>query len=185
VERVEPLVVFDLDGTLLDSDEPLRAAFVALGVPAEDVTWGHVVAEECARLDLRLEDYLAAYDINMAQPYDGVEAMLAGLGRWGVCSNKHPDSGHAELQRLGWTPAAVRFADAFDGPKQLGPVLADLGVPPDRVLFVGDTAHDAVCAEQAGTAFAWAGWNPRTQPTGPHPVLTHPDQVPGVLSLLA
>jgi phosphoglycolate phosphatase-like HAD superfamily hydrolase len=54
--------VFDFDGTLVDSDAALLDAFVVLGVPAADVTYGHAVAEECDRLGLSLEDYVAAYD---------------------------------------------------------------------------------------------------------------------------
>lgn len=169
-----PVVIFDLDGTLIDSDAPLRDAFVALGVPAGQVTWGHVVADECARLGLALDDYLAAYDTEVAQPFGGVEAMLASVGRWAVCSNKHPRSGHAELKRLGWTPEVALFADAFDGPKRLGPVLDALGIGTDEAVFVGDTPHDEVCARQAGTAFVWAGWNPRTRPDPGAAVANHP-----------
>lgn len=175
------VVVFDLDGTLLDSDDALAAAFVARGVPLERVTRGHVVAEECARLGIGLDDYLDAYDTEASAPFPGVEDLLATLGRWAVCSNKHPRSGRAELERLGWTPEVALFADAFDGPKALGPVLEALGVAGSTVLFVGDTPHDEACATAAGTAFAWAGWNPRTQPSGSWPVLRRPEEVSRLL----
>ena len=49
--------VFDLDGTLLDSDAALVAPFVALGVPPERITFGHVLADECAAL---LSDFFAS-----------------------------------------------------------------------------------------------------------------------------
>lgn len=171
------VVVFDLDGTLLDSDDALAAAFVTLGVAPADVTRGHVVADECARLGIGLEDYLDAYDTDVSQPFPGVASMLDGVGRWAVCSNKHPRSGRRELARLGWTPEVALFADAFDGPKALPPVLERLGVDPGAVLFVGDTAHDEACARAAGTAFAWAGWNPRTTPVGSWPVLRAPSEL--------
>lgn len=180
-----PFVVFDLDGTLLDSDAPLKAAFVDLGVPPGDVTWGHVVAQECARLGLSVDDYVRAYDTTVAEPFAGVVEMLAELDVWGVCSNKHPVSGWAELARLGWAPNSVHFADSFTGSKHLGPVLTDLGVAPQRVLFVGDTEHDQRCAEEAQTAFAWAGWNPRTIPKGNDPVLRHPSEIAAVVAQLA
>jgi HAD superfamily hydrolase (TIGR01549 family) len=176
------LPIFDLDGTLVDSDAPLAAAFVALGVPASEVTWGHVIAEECERLGISLDAYLAAYDTTAAQPFPGVTELVSGLRRWGVCSNKHPASGRAELARLGWEPDVALFADAFAGPKRLEPVLDALGCAPAEALFVGDTAHDLACAEGAGVRFAWAGWNPRSTPGGPAPVLTHPGEV---LDLLA
>jgi HAD superfamily hydrolase (TIGR01549 family) len=166
--------VFDLDGTLLDSDAALRDAFVALGVPASAITFGHVLADECDRLGIALADYLAAYDHHAAQPFDGVEDLLGGLGRWAVCSNKHPQSGHDELARLGWSPEVALFADAFSGPKTLGPVLAHLNLGAHEVLFVGDTTHDLACATAVGARFAWAGWNPRATPEGDHPVLRSP-----------
>jgi phosphoglycolate phosphatase-like HAD superfamily hydrolase len=156
-------VVFDLDGTLLDSDAALAAPYVALGVPADEVTYGHVVADECRRLGLSVADYLNAYDVAAAQPYPGVAEVVAQLDRWAVCSNKARRCAEAELSRLGWAPAVARFAEDFGGgPKRLGPVLAALGVDdPWSVRFVGDTAHDRVCAADAGVAFAVAAWNPR------------------------
>src|SRR5438552_6489317 len=108
--------IFDLDGTLLDSDAALTGAFVALGVPREAVTFGHVLADECARLGLRLEAYLDAYDHSAALPFPGIEEMLAALERWGLCSNKHSSSGRRELARLGWQPAVALFSEDFGGP---------------------------------------------------------------------
>jgi HAD superfamily hydrolase (TIGR01549 family) len=159
---VPEVVVFDLDGTLLDSDAALVAAFVALGVPPHRITYGHVIAEECARLGLALDEYLDAYDTTAAQPFPGVPGMIGAVGRWAVCSNKHPRSGRAELARLGWTPEGSWFADAFDGPKRLEPVLEGLGIDADAALYVGDTDHDREAARAVGCRFVLAGWNPRS-----------------------
>jgi|SRR3954452_16349205 phosphoglycolate phosphatase-like HAD superfamily hydrolase len=153
--------VFDLDGTLLDSDAALVAPFVALGVDPAAVTFGHVLADECARLGIAVDDYLAAYDVDAAMPYSGVAELLGQLDRWAVCSNKRGPSGRAELARLGWTPAVALFAEDFAGPKRLGPVLDALSLAADAVAFVGDTAHDRLCAEAVGARFLLAGWNPR------------------------
>ena len=157
------LVVFDLDGTLLDSDDALAAPYLALGVPPSELTFGHVVADECRRLGLDLEDYVGRYDVTAASPYPGVEDVVEGLDRWAVCSNKVRRCGLAELDRLGWRPEVALFAEDFGGgPKRVVPVLEALGVTsPDGVLFVGDTAHDRTCAADAGVAFALAAWNPR------------------------
>lgn len=176
------LVVFDLDGTLVDSDAALVAPFVALGVPRAEVTFGHVLADECARLGIDVDDYLAHYDASLVQPYDGVDDVLARLDRWAVCSNKVAAFGWAELEQFGWKPEVALFADAFDGPKQLAPVLEALDVEPRRVLFVGDTAHDRRCAIDAGVRFALAGWNPRATPEGDEPVLATPGDVLDLLS---
>ncbi len=174
--------VFDLDGTLVDSDEALAAAFVALGVPRRSVTFGHVLEAECERLGIGLADYLDAYDEDQAQPFTGVAALVAELSFWAVCSNKHPRSGRAELARLGWHPQVALFSDAFDGPKQLEPVLAAIGMGATDVVFVGDTAHDRACAAAVGARFALAGWNPRAQPETGDLVLTRPQDLLAVLA---
>lgn len=153
--------IFDLDGTLLNSDAALTQAFLALGVAPAQVTFGHVLADECARLGLSVDDYLAAYDTTVACPFPGVAELVASLDRWAVCSNKHGPSGRAELARLGWQPTVARFADDFDGPKAVEPILDALGVGAGECLFIGDTDHDRVCAERAGVRFVVAAWNRR------------------------
>ncbi|WP_208028562.1 HAD family hydrolase [Rhabdothermincola sediminis] len=170
--------IFDLDGTLLDSDAALMAPFLALGVPAGEVTFGHVLADECARLGIAVEAYLERYDVAAAAPFPGVEEMLVSLDRWAVCSNKHPRPGRAELRRLGWSPDVALFADAFDGPKRLTPVLVALGVTAGDVVFVGDTSHDRALARELGVPFGLAGWNPRAVPEAGDVVLASPAEVP-------
>ncbi len=155
------VAICDLDGTLVDSDAALAAAFIALGVPAEAVTFGHVVAEECARWGIDVADYERAYDSSMVRPFPGVGDLLAGLGRWAVCSNKLGPVGRSELARLGWHPEVALFADAFDGPKSPRPVLDAMGIDASQAVFLGDTDHDRASAHEAGVRFALAGWNPR------------------------
>jgi phosphoglycolate phosphatase-like HAD superfamily hydrolase len=173
--RALPVVpVFDLDGTLIDSDAALVAPFVALGVRVEDITFGHTLAVECARLGLEVDDYLDNYDDTLALPFAGVEDLVLQLDRWAVCSNKHPRGGRAELARLGWKPDVVMFTDSFDGPKHLGPVLDALGVQAREVIFVGDTDHDRQCALDVDCTFALAGWNPRVSAVAGDVVLARP-----------
>jgi HAD superfamily hydrolase (TIGR01549 family) len=169
--------VFDLDGTLLDSDEALVDAFVALGVERDAITFGHVVGQECARLGLAVEDYVAAYDETAARPFPGVDDLLAEVGPWAVCSNKHPVSGRAELARLGWEPVVALFTDAFDGPKRLSPVLDALGRGAGEVVFVGDTSHDRAAAAEVGVPFGLAAWNPRARSAPGDVVLAEPADV--------
>ena len=174
--------VFDLDGTLLDSDAALVAPFVALGVPEEDITFGHTLAAECARLGLSVDDYLGHYDVDAAQAFPGADALVTSLDRWAVCSNKHPSGGVPELARLGWQPEVALFADAFGfGGKSLGPVLEAMSVRAEEVVFVGDTEHDRRCAVEVGCRFVWAGWNPRATPTPGDQVLGAPAELLGLL----
>ncbi|MBK5224507.1 MAG: HAD-IA family hydrolase [Acidimicrobiia bacterium] len=171
------VVVFDLDGTLVDSDRALDAAWLACGVPLDRITYGHVLAAECDRLGIAVDDYLAAYDPSLVVSFPGVEEMLADVGRWAICSNKHGSAGPAELAQLGWTPEVALFADAFVGSKELAPVLHALGITAEQALFVGDTLHDRHAADDAGCRFVWAGWNPRVGPTPGDEVAQEPAQI--------
>lgn len=157
------MAVFDFDGTLVDSDEALIAPFLALGIERSRIRLGRLPAEECEELGVSVEDYLARYDPTASAPFPGIDDLLAALPRWGVCSNKHPDAGASELARLGWAPTAAAFA--LGAPKSLVPVLAELGVVGEEVLYVGDTDHDRACALEVGATFALAGWNARARAT--------------------
>lgn len=161
-DRRYDALIFDFDGTLVDSDEELVRTFVQLGVDREAVTFGHAIGEELDRLGLTLDDYADAYRDHVVAPFAGVDAVVPRLGRWALCSNKHPRSGIAELARLGWDPEVVVFADHFDwAHKRLRPVLEMLGLHAEQVAMVGDSEGDALCAEEVGCDLYWAGWNPR------------------------
>lgn len=172
-ETDRPVVVFDLDGTLIDSDRALAAPFTALDVDPATVPWGLPLPEACARVGITVDDYLAHYDPTAVEPFAGVEDVLAGLDRWGVCSNKHPASGPVELARLGWRPEVAWFNDGT-GPKRLEPVLAAMAVDAPQVVYVGDTDHDRACARDVGCRFALAGWNPRADRRPDDTVLDRP-----------
>jgi HAD superfamily hydrolase (TIGR01509 family) len=157
-------VVFDLDGTLVDSDRSLIEPFLRLGVPASDIRLGPLLVDECARLGFEVDEYLAHYDPSGVQPYPGVDDVLRQLDRWAVCSNKLRADGLAQLERFGWAPACALFAEDFHGePKSLPPVLDRLAAAASDVAFVGDTAHDREAAAAVGATFLLAGWNERAR----------------------
>lgn len=173
--------VFDLDGTLLDSDAALVAPFVALGVPAERVGFGMTLVEACAELGVSVDDYLTLYDPGAVGPFAGVDAMLSELDLWAVFSNKRAVAGEQEMKRLGWDPEVALFFESFGGPKALDPVLDALGLTADDIVCVGDSDHDRECARAAGATFALAGWNPRTAPAEGDVVLAEPRDLLGIL----
>lgn len=182
MERLVPL--FDLDGTLVDSDAALTAPWHALGVDPGLVPLGLPLAEACERAGVTVDAYVAHYDDAAVRPFEGVDALLASLDTWGVASNKLRASGRRELERLGWRPAAALFSDDFGGrEKQLAPLLELLQLRADQAVFVGDTRHDRACAAAAGARFALAGWNPRARAAAEPDdlVLDHPADVLGLL----
>jgi HAD superfamily hydrolase (TIGR01549 family) len=180
--RPVSVLIFDFDGTLVDSDAALVEPFLSLGVDRQEISFGHAIAEECQRLGISMDSYVSSYDTRCVRPFDGVEDAVERLGRWALCSNKHPHSGRAELLRLGWEPELAVFADHFDwAHKRLEPVLDALGVAADEVVMVGDSAGDVRCADEVGCQFAWAGWNPRVAAAEPDGVvLRHPRELLGL-----
>jgi HAD superfamily hydrolase (TIGR01549 family) len=178
---VTEAVIFDLDGTLLDSDRALVNAFVRCGVPAETVTFGHLITDECERLGIALDDYFAAYDPTDVAPFAGVEEMLASMDRWAIASHKDRTMAHTELRRLGWLPEVALFAQDFGGPKSLELVLAALGLGSGDVLFVGDTVHDRRAALDAGVRYVVAGWNVRADRRDGDVVAARPGDILGLL----
>lgn len=173
------VLIFDFDGTLIDSDDALVDAFVHLGVERSTITFGHAIGEELDRLGLSLEAYATAYDDAVAQPFPGVDEVVPELGRWALCSNKHPISARAELERLGWSPEVALFAEDFGwAHKRIEPILDVLQLDPASVAVVGDSAGDERCALEVGCDMVWAGWNPRVAATRPDGmVLEHPRQL--------
>jgi HAD superfamily hydrolase (TIGR01549 family) len=172
-------LIFDFDGTLVDSDEALVQPFLALGVAREDISFGHAIGEECIRLGISVDRYVELYDETVVQPFPGVAEVVPRLGRWALCSNKHPVSGRAELDRLGWQPEVALFADHFDwAHKSIAPVLEQLGLPASAAVMVGDSTGDVRCADEVGCRFVWAGWNPRVAAAAPDgEVLDRPAQL--------
>jgi phosphoglycolate phosphatase-like HAD superfamily hydrolase len=181
-EAVALLPIFDLDGTLLDSDEALVQPFLDLGVARDRITFGPPVRSECERLGVPVAEYVRRYRPDRAPPFPGVDDLLGRLGRWALCSNKHPDQAARDLALRGWQPDVALFSDAFGWePKQLGPVLDRLGCDASEVLFVGDTGHDRASAATVGCRFALAGWNPRAVPAAGDLVVSRPLDVLALL----
>ncbi|NID03819.1 HAD-IA family hydrolase [Luteibacter jiangsuensis] len=180
---------FDLDGTLLDSAQDLYAALRVLcaeqGVepPAYErvrpvVSRGSRAiigsgfpganADDILKLVPR---YLAIYEAAMAEgtvPFEGVEAMLAGLEaagiRWGIVTNKPGFLTDALLPQAmpHWKPAAVVSGDTLPVKKpDPAPVLhacALAGCDPSRSVFVGDDRRDILAGNAAGMFTVAVRW---------------------------
>lgn len=125
-------VLFDLDGTLLDSAPDLYAALKAqceemqvaappYAMVREVVSRGSRAILRCAFPDIDdaalaalMPRYLELYQVMMAEhtrPFEGVDELLSSLEsqgiRWGVVTNKPGFLTNDLLVRIGWAPRAA------------------------------------------------------------------------------
>jgi phosphoglycolate phosphatase len=181
-------LVFDLDGTLIDSRRDITTAINRIrgryGLPPlelEEVVGmvgegARVLIERAfaglpaERLDEALVLYLAAYRevcLDETCPYPGVPEMLAALAAvypLALLSNKGEELSRLILAGLGLDSCfrEVMGGDSLPSrkpdPAGLRLLAERLGVPVDSLLLVGDTRIDAETAHAAGCPFALVEW---------------------------
>jgi len=175
------LIVFDLDGTLVDSKQDLAMSVNAMrremGLPslsldliASYVGHGVTLLVRRALGDLASDEnvekgtafFLAYYREHMLDhtlPYPGVVEALADLGtrKLAVLTNKPVNFSRDMLTRLG---LASRFAFIYGGnsfpekkpnPAGLQRLMTDLEVQPAQTLMVGDSDTDVLTGKNGGT----------------------------------
>ncbi|ARP87355.1 HAD-IIIA family hydrolase [Bordetella genomosp. 9] len=173
------LVVFDWDGTLMDSTHSIVAAIQAacrdleLPVPsASQASWVIGLSLESALrravpdlTNAMLPRFLERYRVHylLRDPelklFDGVREMLAALAardvRLAVATGKSRVGLNRALAASGLVDAfaATRCADetfSKPNPTMLYELMDELQVAPDRVVMIGDTSHDLQMAANAG-----------------------------------
>ncbi len=180
------LIVFDLDGTLVDSRGDLAGAANELllecgAQPLEEAAIGRMVGEGATVLVHRvftaagvdepsdsLARFLALYGrrlLKLTHAYDGVEALLTRLdGRlpMAVLTNKPTDPADRLLAGLGLR-RHFRYVIGGDGPFARKPdpegllaLMAEWEVDPASTLLVGDSKIDLRTARHAGTRICLA-----------------------------
>ncbi|MFB6073171.1 MAG: HAD family hydrolase [Halobacterium sp.] len=169
-------VVYDLDGTLvrLDVDwqrveREVAAALRDAGVdPAAFDMWEMLDAAEDAGVGDEVHELIAGHERDGATRAERLPAVdeLAGLDApAAVCSLNCEAACRTALDRHGLLGEfrVVAGRDTVPArkpdPRALTWVLDELGVDPERALFVGDSASDEVTAERAGVAFRWVESN--------------------------
>lgn len=186
-----PAVLFDLDGTLLDTladlADSMNAVLADWGLsthPLEAYRWfvgdgihnlarralpaSHSDEAVIARcVGAMQEEYGRRWSVK-TRPYEGIVTLLDGLAarrvRLAVLSNKP----HAfTLQTVAALLPDWRFEVVLGAragvpvkPDPIGAleVAARLGLPPERILYLGDTATDMLTARAAGMHPVGAGW---------------------------
>jgi phosphoglycolate phosphatase len=182
------LIVFDLDGTLVDSRKDLAQATNRLlverggrALDEDDVV--RMVGEGAAKLVGRafaaagfdvtpdaLPRFLELYGERLCvhtRPYPGVPEMLESIGReapMAVLTNKPRALSDALLAGLGLARHFARIVGG-DGPHPRKPdptslraLAADFGAGPREALLVGDSVFDVRTARAAGTPIVLVGY---------------------------
>jgi phosphoglycolate phosphatase len=206
-------IVFDLDGTLVDSLDDIGAALDAaladhgLPAPPRDVVRGwigggaHSLIQQAAPAEVvdlvlaRFHHYYGEAPTAHTRLYDGLAPVLDRLSDshrvLAVLTNKpHELAVRIADEVLGRWPFAVIAGHRRGMPLKPSPepawiVAAELGVPPETCALVGDSAVDVDTARAAGMMPVAVTWGyrPRTELIACHPALLVDD--PAELQSLA
>lgn len=166
-------VVYDLDGTLvrlavdwMDVEREVAARLREAGVdPSEHDMWEMLDAAEVAGVGDDVHELIAAHErdgATRAERLPGADEPATLDVPTAVCSLNCEAACRTALDRhdllesfrvvAGRDTVPARKPD----PRALTWVLDELGVAPERALFVGDSESDLTTAERAGTDFRWA-----------------------------
>jgi len=175
------LIVFDWDGTLMDSAGAIVACIQAaasdmgLTPPSEQVArhviglgLGEALRHAVPELDVsrhadladRYRHHYLAMDHDLAL-FDGTEALLRDLAAGGYVLAVATGKSRGGLDRalatsgLGSYFQGTRCADECHSkphPQMLDELMGEFGVAPEVTLMIGDTTHDLLMARNAGVA---------------------------------
>jgi phosphoglycolate phosphatase len=176
-------IVFDLDGTLVDSLPDIVGAFLdafgelglappaagdvrdLVGLPLEHMYASFAPAEAVAPLSAAYRRLYPLRFTRSSRPFPGVEEALRTLRERGfrlaVATTKRSDMAHRLVAAMGLTDALdhVQGTDGFPhkpAPEVIERALAALGA--DGVWMVGDTVHDVEAGRAAGLATYAVTW---------------------------
>jgi pyrophosphatase PpaX len=186
-----PAILFDLDGTLIDSIELLlqsfRHTFAGRNRAPTDEQWiagigtplpkqlGEFAdtAEDIAALTNRYRSFQRENHDRLTSVYDGVEqtlATLAGRGHpMGVVTSKSNEMMLRGLRHTGLEQYMTTLIGCDSchihkpDPYPVRLALEELGYGPEEALFVGDSPHDIQSGNAAGVTTVAALWGPFTR----------------------
>lgn len=204
-------IVFDVDGTLLDSQQvinealartgreltgrevPLSLAAEAFSMPSRPALRHVGVAEENMERGLHLFEQYSYCSGRVSPAFPGVRELLEGLAGAGVPMSVFSARLEEEFERDPSFPPLAPFFRRLMGtrysvnpkpaPDGLLRFLREEGLAAGEVLMVGDSAADSRSAAGAGIPFALAGWNSGADPAAiPHDfLLRSPGELWGLL----
>ena len=173
-------ILFDLDGTLIDTAPDLGYALNTLleeaGLKAKPfetikplvafggkalIKFGFNCDEEHPEFSKRHQELLKIYTNNIdlnSKPFEGVSALIKTLKdrqiNWGIVTNKPEYLTHLLLQKLNINVDVVVCGDTLEFSKpHPAPLLyacAQFAIDPKRCIFVGDDKNDMLTGNNAG-----------------------------------
>ncbi|MEN3033397.1 MAG: HAD-IA family hydrolase [Aquificaceae bacterium] len=180
------LVVFDLDGTLVDSKEDIynhlckTLEHFSKPIPEKDHVTGLIGSGargllanffEDKELDKALDVFRKIYHqnpVNLSKPFPEIvktlETLLLRGFILGVLTNKQESLGRKILGSLGldFFFACIIGSDTFGkrkpSPDSLLYTLKMFSLEAQESILIGDTQNDQLCAKGAGANFAHAKW---------------------------
>ena len=200
-------VIFDFDGTLVDSAPDLVAALNVLRarrgllpVEARSITTLVANGSRAMMREFLLRDgddmeelrqqFLAAYDSTNHQRtklFAGIESMLGRLEQhgvvWAIVTNKPKAQTETLLtvlnlqRRVAQLVCGDTLSRAKPHPDGLLKVCEQLALQPQKCLYVGDNLIDRQAAESCAMPFAAAGWGYWYERDTTAKVLNAPDEI--------
>jgi phosphoglycolate phosphatase len=181
-----PLVIFDLDGTLVDSRDDIAAAVnrslreMGEGRHSEDTIRGWIGGGVSRLLERALggpekvdearalfDRYYGAGLLDRTRPYSGLDGLvreLSGTAVVAVATNKPGFMARRIVDGLGWGNVFRSVIGARDGfelkpdPGMLQELVRTSGTLGDRAVMVGDMVVDLETARAAGVGFVGVDW---------------------------
>lgn len=182
------LALFDLDGTLVDSQAHIVAAMAAAFAavdrppPPRDTVLAQVGLSlpvvidrlsggiAAVRRERMLAAYKEAYRIERAKAaaplFSGIQEVLDELSRrdpilWGIATGASRRGMRAVIEAQGLSPATAQCADDHPSkpdPAMVRAALKECSVRSRDAVMIGDSTHDMAMARQAGVFALGVAW---------------------------
>lgn len=177
------LIIFDVDGTLLDTSEGLLKSTISMmeemkyEIPAQDVLLSFVgpriqdslqrvyslQGEELNQAAAVFRNYYKDENLLLAEPYDGVFKLLEYLKKkrihMAIATNKRQDFVEKLMEEYGFSPYIELICGTDLGGKLKKADLIHKCICkfPDyhknEIVMIGDSSYDAIAAQEVGIDF--------------------------------